>query len=97
METANAVNGEGQTALWRASGAGDVAKVNAELARGAGVNKAYRSGATPLYIAAQKGHVDALMALLVAGADRTRKFKGATALDIARSKGHAAIVRLLSA
>ena len=98
MEAANAVDGEGRAALWRASGAGDVAKVKAELARGAGVNKADTEfGATPLYIAAFNGHVDALKALLVAGADKTCKFQGFTALDAARSNGHAAIVKLLFA
>ena len=61
------------------------------------MDQARVSGAIPLYVAAQNGHVDALKALLVAGADKTCKFQDFTALDAARSKGHAAIVRLLSA
>ena len=71
--------------------------LKALLLAGAAVDQARASGATPLYIAVQKSHVDALRSLLVAGADKTCKFQGFTALDAVRSNGHAAIVRLLSA
>ena len=59
-------------------------------------NKANENGATPLYIACDKGHVDAARLLLDKGAavDRARE-DGWTPLRIAKSKGHSAVVALL--
>ena len=54
------------------------------------------SGATPLYVAAQNGHLDIVKALLEAGADRNQAMNsGATPLFIAAEKGHLDVVEML--
>ncbi len=68
------------------------------LARGAAVNTADNDGATPLYIASQKGHLEVVRELLARGANPgLATNRGSTALSIATAKGHAAIVQLLRA
>ena len=66
----------------------------------AAANKANENGATPLYIACDKGHVDAARLLLERGAkiDETSIFngmEGVTPLHIASYGGHIEVVRLL--
>ena len=62
------------------------------------VNRAMEDGRTPLFIASEKGHVDAARLLLDNGAevDRARN-DGWTPLRIAKSEGHSAVVALLEA
>ena len=66
------------------------------LDNGAKVDRATEDGATPLYIACEKGRADAARLLLGNGAkvDMAEK-DGRTLLDIAKSQGHSSIVALL--
>ena len=60
------------------------------------VNEADADGATPLFMAAHQGHVDALKALLVAGADVNQAMTdGATPLFIASEVGNLEAVGIL--
>ena len=54
-------------------------------------------GATPLYTAALKGHLEVVRFLVESGAnkDQGTTDKGATPLFVAAEKGHLAVVRLL--
>ena len=72
--------------LWEAAERGDKAAVLHLAAWGADVDhRDPRHGATPLYIAAQNGHDAVVRALLDAGADKTKLYLGATALDVAKT------------
>ena len=67
------------------------------LDRGADI-KQVRLGnnATPLFVAAGKGHREIVVMLLMKGADKTAKdAKGLRPVDRAREKGHAALIPLL--
>ena len=56
------------------------------------------SGATPLYIASEKGHLEVVRELLVRGAlPGVAANSGATALSRATAEGHAAIAQQLRA
>jgi ankyrin repeat protein len=77
------------------SGQADVARVL--LARGADVNRGNQSGATPLYIAALKGHEEVVSLLLRAGADIRWRGSPAvwTPLTAACASGYHGVTRLL--
>ena len=60
------------------------------------VNRAMEGGRTPLFIACEKGRVDAARLLLDNGAEVDRAQEdGETPLEVAQRKGHAAVVALL--
>ena len=65
------------------------------LEKGAAADRARDNGATPLLLACLQGHVDVARLLLEKGADVNRAMVGTTPLDIAKSKGHEALVALL--
>ena len=65
------------------------------IGAGASVDQPMQDGATPLFIAAQNGHVDATRQLLLGGADPKKEFQSWTPLMIAEHKGHAAVTALL--
>jgi ankyrin repeat protein len=68
------------------------------LGAGAAVNQARGTGAAPLYIAAQDGHVEVVRALLGAGAAVNQaNTVGSTPLYVAAEKGHVEVVRALLA
>jgi hypothetical protein len=61
------------------------------------VNAKDNKGRTPLHYAAEKGYVDVIKSLLLAGADQQLKnLQGQTALELAREKLHTAAVELLA-
>jgi ankyrin len=60
------------------------------------VNQAMKSGATPLFMASQEGHLEITRLLLEHGAAIYQATSnGATPLSVARHGGHSRIVQLL--
>ena len=86
-------------ALREAARAGDVARVDALLAAGAPVDAPARYGQTPLYFAAEKGHLAAARRLVERGANVNAQdsFFGASVLGMALSGGHLELARYLLA
>jgi hypothetical protein len=96
----DALNAEGQTALFIAARDNNLAKVRELIAAGAAINKARTSdGATPLFIACYIGYSIIVEKLIAAGADlnKVSTYMGATPLFIASQKGHIVIVEKLIA
>ena len=83
--------------LYEAVRKGDLAAVTALLDKGADVNAKFRYGATALFKAAERGHVEIAKLLLARGADATVKdtFYGATAMSWALDNGHVEVVRAI--
>jgi outer membrane protein assembly factor BamB len=83
--------------LWDAAGRGDAATVRRLLAEGADVNAKTRYGATALFFACDKAHLDVVTLLLEKGADPNVKdtFYGATPLDWALNHDATEVVLLL--
>ncbi|GMH62956.1 hypothetical protein TrST_g9899 [Triparma strigata] len=88
-------------ALVDAAEGGDANKVQELLAAGADVNysKVKKNGCTPLYIAAQNGHLDVVQALVDARADvnKAMAVDGCTPLYVAAFNGHLDVVQALVA
>lgn len=91
----NTCDASGNSMLHIAAYHGHDAVVVILLVRGARVDA--RSGrATPLHIAAAQGHSGVVRLLVANGADRSlRNAAGKTARQLARERGHKAVVRLL--
>jgi len=71
------------------SSSGMISVAQELLNHGAKVNCKNRTGRTPLHIATQKGNVDLVKALLIAGANKTdRDNLGMTPYDFAEGKPH---------
>jgi len=84
------------TPLLKAAEAGDLAAVNALLAKGARVSEASDIGITPAYVAATNGDAKVLRRLLDAGADTaTMDASGDTLLMAAARAGNVDAVELL--
>jgi outer membrane protein assembly factor BamB len=83
--------------LWDAAGRGDAATVRRLLAEGADVNAKTRYGATALFFAADKAHLDVVSLLLERGADPNVKdsFYGFTPLFWAVERGAVEVALLL--
>lgn len=86
-------------ALREASRTGDLARIEALLAAGAPVDAPARYGQTPLYYAAEKGHLAVAKRLVEAGANVNARdeFFGASVLELALQGGHAELARYLLA
>ena len=84
-------------ALWDAARAGDVARVNAALAKGADIDAKSRYGVTALMFAADKGHIEIVRLLLEKGADTNVQdtFYQMRALDLALTNNHMTVAKLL--
>jgi hypothetical protein len=83
--------------LWEAARAGDVARVQTALDRGADVNAKARYDMTALAFASDKGHLDVVRLLLERGAQVNGQdtFYKIRAVDLALQNGHRAVARLL--
>ena len=86
-------------ALREAARAGDVARIDALLAAGAPVDAPARYGQTPLYYAAEKGHLAAARRLVERGANVNARdrFFGASVVDMALQGEHFELARYLLA
>jgi len=86
-------------ALREAARVGDMAKVEALLKAGAPVDAPARYGQSPLYFAAEKGHLEVARRLVEKGANVNVRdgFFGASALEIALQGGHTELARHLLA
>ena len=84
--------------LTGAASEGNVEKVRQLLAAGADKNAQDPFvGLTPLHYAASCGHKSVVEVLLAAGADKNLKTKsGETPLDVAKKKGHTALIDVLT-
>src|SRR5204862_7282883 len=84
-------------ALWEAARAGDTARIQTALDKGADVNAKARYDMTALIFAADKGHLDAVKLLVAKGADvnAVDRFYRGHALDMAVQNGHADVAIFL--
>lgn len=91
--------GDPGEALREAARAGDLKQVDALLAAGAPVDAPARYGQTPLYFAAEKGHLAVVKRLVERGANVNVEdgFFGASALEMALQGGHVELARYLLA
>ncbi|MGH9863269.1 MAG: ankyrin repeat domain-containing protein [Candidatus Acidiferrales bacterium] len=91
--------GEHTTALCHAAENGHLEVVKILLQKGADPNggeEGVRWGQQPLVAAVENGHIEVVRALLEGGADVNARKWGDTALQIARQKGNAEIISLLT-
>ena len=95
-QTADSVPADGSTLLHESVRRGDLAAVNAVIARGADVNAATRYGVTPLGLAALNGDTPIIRRLLDAGANPNAATPGGeTPLMTAARVGRLEAVTLL--
>jgi ankyrin repeat protein len=92
----------GRTPLMLASVGGHATAVRCLVDLGARLDVTDRAGYTALMLAAHRGHADVAHVLLAGGADasiaiKLSVFKKLTALSLAKSGNHRAVVQLLAA
>ena len=88
----------GNPPLWHAADRNDTAAIARLLNKDkVDVNAVGLRGVTPLIVAAERGHSEAVSALLKAGADVNHKDnRGKTALDVAKDGHHSKVVKILT-
>ncbi len=97
----DALDEHGQTALMNAARDGRLAVAHLLIRLGANLDHHAKYGLTAVMLAVIRDHEDIVRLLVDAGADLSLRGSGApgfqnrTALDLARARGHAAIVDLL--
>jgi ankyrin repeat protein len=91
----NVRNSQGYTALIKACLHAHVEIIKQLIDHGADVNLASTDGATPLLAAAQEGSKESLSFLLEKGANKSVRFNGRTALQIAQMRNNTDAVKLL--
>ena len=84
-----------KSAVFCAAEGGHVDTLRALVRFGASVEHAAADGATPLAIAAHRGHYEVVSALLEAGADQAVRTPWGTALFVSAQEGHLEVVRAL--
>jgi ankyrin repeat protein/beta-lactamase regulating signal transducer with metallopeptidase domain len=94
----DAENENGETPLHLAANRGHKEMVEVLIDNGADVNaKNIRRGATPLHTAVAASHKDVVVLLIKSGADVNAKDRqGGTPLDLARRRGNAEIIEILT-
>ena len=94
VETSDAVDAEGYTALMRAASEGDLEQVELLLQQGADVNAQSYSGYTALMLAVAGNYGGIAQRVIEQGADlNTQTEKGYTALMLAAAEGYIELVR----
>ncbi|MFN8639865.1 MAG: ankyrin repeat domain-containing protein [Dehalococcoidia bacterium] len=94
----DARDGHGQTGLMRAAPRGRLEVARALIEAGANIDRSAKYGLTALMLAIINAREEVALALIEAGADLSRVglgapgFSGKTALDLARERGHSAVV-----
>jgi predicted LPLAT superfamily acyltransferase len=84
--------------MWRQVAAGKCTCVRAMVSSGADVNAARTdNGCTPMFVAAEKGHLEVVRVLVSSGADvnAAKTTDGATPVFMAAQNGHLEVVRVL--
>ncbi|MFC1765376.1 ankyrin repeat domain-containing protein, partial [Planctomycetota bacterium] len=93
----NAKNKQGNTPLHNAASGGHSQVAELLIAKGADVNAKAQNNWTPLHRAVLVGHNDTVALLIAHGADVSVKDRrGRTALDLAKQRGSAEIVEILT-
>jgi hypothetical protein len=93
----NKCDDDGTSPIYVAATHGHSAVIHQLLLCGGDVNRYRNDGASPIYVAAYSGYAAVVQQLLAARADPRSSWKGISALDKARQKGHMECVRLLEA
>ena len=96
----NAVNSQGETALFQSSCTGHIGITTFLLeTEGIDINKPETlHGITPLFVASKKNHIEIVKLLLGAGGIEINqpRYSGGTALAMAKQEKHKEIVQLLA-
>jgi ankyrin repeat protein len=91
----NQLDGEGETALMKASKYGDAAIATDLLSKGADVHLANSTGETALILASQAGSNDIVKELLAARSNIHHRSDAGTAIIMAAQEGHTNVLKTL--
>jgi ankyrin repeat protein len=91
----NQLDGEGETALMKASKYGDAAIATDLLSKGADVHLANSTGETALILASQAGNNDIVKELLATGSNIHHRSDAGTAIVMAAQEGYTNVLKTL--